>query len=126
MRNTTTFPRLALLAAGLGVCLTLGLVANVVAQDDARGTRKTQVGVVDIGVLFKNYKRKDDLENGINDSRKQMLEQIAAQAPKRGWNAKLLKGTFEGAAAAMGLPVTKVVTGAISTCESLTTPGGAE
>jgi Skp family chaperone for outer membrane proteins len=41
-----------------------------------RVARALKVGVVDIGVLFKSYKRKDILESAINDRREQMRGEI--------------------------------------------------
>jgi Skp family chaperone for outer membrane proteins len=66
-------------------CLALGFAANgVLAQDppkqpSKRGPRALKLGVVDIGVLFKGYKRKDTLESLINERRESMKTDLKAE-----------------------------------------------
>lgn len=66
-------------------CLALAFAANgVLAQDppkqpSKRGPRALKIGVVDIGVLFKTYKRKDSLESLINERREAMKTELKAE-----------------------------------------------
>ena len=75
--------RVPLLVAG--VCLILGsfIVSAQEKKKDPPGKREARVlkvGVVDIGVLFKSYKRKDSLEEKINERRKAMTEELKKEA----------------------------------------------
>ena len=85
---------------GIGLALLglgIGFGATVYAQTPAR--RPSRIGVVDIGVLFKDYKRKDDLEAKINQEREDMKSHgrqgSAASADERG---QPLQGPFQGCA----------------------------
>jgi Skp family chaperone for outer membrane proteins len=66
-------------------CLAMAFAANgVLAQDppkqpSKRGPRALKIGVVDIGVLFKGYKRKDSLESLINERREAMKTELKAE-----------------------------------------------
>lgn len=77
---------IALALFGLG----LGFGATVHAQN--KGSRRpTKIGVVDIGVLFKEYKRKDDLEAKINQEREDMKSEIEGDEKKLAEKAKALE-----------------------------------
>ncbi len=71
------------LALGLGLSLT-GLVAaqnNPPAQPRQQpqgGGRQMKVGVVDIGALFREYKRKDTLEQAVNAERERIKTELEA------------------------------------------------
>lgn len=69
-----------ILAAGAA----LGAVATGFAQqpnpNPNRVARPLKVGVVDIGLLFKEYKRKDDFEKEINRRRELMKKEIDGDA----------------------------------------------
>jgi Skp family chaperone for outer membrane proteins len=70
---------------GVGlICLSIGFAATVVAQqgDQPRRRRSVKIGVVDVGVLFKEYARKDDLEQSINEERERMKENVKAEAER--------------------------------------------
>lgn len=71
---------------GVGlVCLSIGFAATVVAQQDSGDRprrRSVKIGVVDVGVLFKDYTRKDDLEQSINQERERMKESVKAEAER--------------------------------------------
>jgi Skp family chaperone for outer membrane proteins len=68
----------------LALGLTLALCAPAIAQNKPtpakkpakRVARSLKLGVVDIGVLFKSYKRKDVLEEAINTRREAMKAEI--------------------------------------------------
>ncbi|RMG14916.1 MAG: OmpH family outer membrane protein [Planctomycetota bacterium] len=92
MRRNPLPPLLSILALGLAV-----LAGSALAQDPpkrpARGPRPLKVGVVDIGVLFKGYKRKDELEKIINERREQMKEEIQKERERvRDLRERLDKG----------------------------------
>jgi Skp family chaperone for outer membrane proteins len=59
---------------------TVALVANVSAQQAPKkrptARRALKVGVVDIGLLFQKYKRKDEFESSINDQRKRLKAEL--------------------------------------------------
>lgn len=73
MRDSSTLHRILLALT----CLGLGFTATVIAQGGPdKGKRPLKLGVVDIGQLFKNYARKDDLESAINKEREEMKKQV--------------------------------------------------
>lgn len=63
-----------------GALSTVALVANVSAQQAPKkrptARRALKVGVVDIGLLFQKYKRKDEFESSINDQRKRLKAEL--------------------------------------------------
>lgn len=70
---------------GVGlICLSIGFAATVVAQSDDKqpARRSVKIGVVDVGVLFKQYTRKDDLEQSINQERERMKDSVKAEADR--------------------------------------------
>jgi len=71
--------KLSPIAIGV-VCLAVGYGATVVAQGQPGGDRRRslKVGVVDIGLLFKEYERKDVLEEQVNAERERMQAEMAA------------------------------------------------
>lgn len=76
-QRTFVLPGLVL---GLGLSLT-GLVAaqnNPPAQprQQPQGGRPMKVGVVDIGALFREYKRKDTLEQAVNNERERIKTEL--------------------------------------------------
>jgi Skp family chaperone for outer membrane proteins len=76
MRQRTFLSLLAACAVA-GAALAAGTAVAQEAPAKPRPTRKPlKVGVVDIGVLFKSYKRKDSLEEGINGRREEMKGEI--------------------------------------------------
>jgi Skp family chaperone for outer membrane proteins len=70
-------------ALGPGLLLTLGvgaiMAATALAQSTGPQARPLVVGVIDIGVVFKNYKRKDDLEKQINAHKERLEKQAQSQ-----------------------------------------------
>jgi Skp family chaperone for outer membrane proteins len=77
--DSTRRDLLTLGALGAGAALGSALMTPSVAQAQVNGGLK--VGLVDIGVVFKQYVRKDDLEKEIN-ARKQDYEKQAAEQQK--------------------------------------------
>ncbi|MEZ6188813.1 MAG: OmpH family outer membrane protein [Planctomycetota bacterium] len=75
---------ISLALVGLGI----GFGATVQAQNKGRPTR---IGVVDIGILFKDYKRKDDLEAKINQEREDMKGEIEGDEKRLAEKAKALE-----------------------------------
>jgi len=59
---------------------TVALVANVSAQQAPKKRpvqrRALKIGVVDIGLLFQKYKRKDEFESSINEQRKRLKSEL--------------------------------------------------
>lgn len=81
----------------LGVCL---LTATVVAQqppqpqgDEAAKKRGLKIAVVDIGVLFRDYKRKEKLEEAVNAERDKIRKQLEADTE----DLKRLRKNFDNA-----------------------------
>ena len=77
---------------GIGLALLglgIGFGATVYAQTPAR--RPSRIGVVDIGVLFKDYKRKDDLEAKINQEREDMKSEVENDEKHLAEKAKALE-----------------------------------
>ncbi len=67
-----------LLAGGFAVALT-AIGATALAQQDkgkGRAAASLRVAVVDIGLLFKSYKRKDDFETHINERRERIKKDL--------------------------------------------------
>lgn len=63
----------------LAFALATGAVATVVAQQgQPQARRPLKVGVVDIGILFRDYKRKDVLEQAVNAERERVKSEIEA------------------------------------------------
>jgi Skp family chaperone for outer membrane proteins len=73
--DTTRRDMLSLGALGAGAAFGATLLAPAVARADA-GLR---IGLVDIGLIFKSYKRKDDLEKEINALRESYEKQAQKQ-----------------------------------------------
>lgn len=86
-RFTITF---AFALAAVAAC-----VGGGVAQQPSKKKKNTRrtllVAVVDVGKLFKEYKRKDEFENGINEQRKRLKAELEAEANK----LKKLRTDFE-------------------------------
>lgn len=93
--RVSTWPLVAVLAS-------VGLTGVVLAQNNGpqqppanAGGRPMKVGVVDIGVLFRDYKRKDDLEQAVNQQREQIKTELEGDADRvRRLRANLDKGVF--------------------------------
>ena len=89
----TSMPVLAFLAS-------VGVTGVVVAQNpqnppNPNAGRSMKVGVVDIGVLFRDYKRKDTLEQAVNTHREQIKTELEADAEQiRRKRQNLDKGMF--------------------------------
>lgn len=80
MQRDTSTPHRILLAL---TCLGLGFTATVIAQGSPDESKKrVKIGVVDIGMLFKSYTRKDDLEAAINKEREEMKKQVEADVAR--------------------------------------------
>jgi Skp family chaperone for outer membrane proteins len=64
----------------LAALASITLVANVSAQQQPKKKRPPRralkVGVVDIGLLFQKYKRKDEFESSINEQRKRLKTEL--------------------------------------------------
>ena len=60
----------------LAVAVVASLAATAIAQNPGPQGRALVVGVVDLGVVFKGYKRKDELEKQVN-AQKERLEKLA-------------------------------------------------
>ncbi|MBL4846391.1 MAG: OmpH family outer membrane protein [Planctomycetes bacterium] len=64
----------------LATLASITLVANVSAQQQPkkkpRQRRVLKIAVVDIGLLFQKYKRKDDFESAINEQRKRLKTEL--------------------------------------------------
>ncbi|MBX3469602.1 MAG: OmpH family outer membrane protein [Planctomycetes bacterium] len=82
---STRFP----LTLGLALVCAVGLTGLVTAQNNppqqpprqaGGGGRPLKVGVVDIGILFRDYKRKDTLEQAVNQVREQIKSDLEADA----------------------------------------------
>jgi Skp family chaperone for outer membrane proteins len=73
--RTKLFFGLLLVAAAL-VALARLDQPTTLAQNGGEGAPRLKVGVVDIGVLFRDYQRKDDLESTINEERERMKGEI--------------------------------------------------
>lgn len=90
-----TVPLVALVAS-------LAITGVVVAQNpagpqqpNANAGKSMKVGVVDIGVLFRDYKRKDTLEQAVNQHREQIKQELEADAEQiRRKRVNLDKGMF--------------------------------
>jgi Skp family chaperone for outer membrane proteins len=78
--DTTRRDLLSLGALGAGAALGSALLAPTVARA-AENNPGLKIGLVDIGVVFKKYKRKDDLEKEIN-ARKDNYEKQGAEQQK--------------------------------------------
>ncbi|MCO5169755.1 MAG: OmpH family outer membrane protein [Planctomycetes bacterium] len=81
---STRFP----LTLGLALVGAVGLTGLVTAQNNppqqprpaGGGGRALKVGVVDIGLLFRDYKRKDTLEQAVNQERERIKTELEADA----------------------------------------------
>lgn len=74
-----------LILPGLALGLALSLTGLVAAQNNPQprqqpqgGGRAMKVGVVDIGALFREYKRKDTLEQQVNQERERIKTELEA------------------------------------------------
>jgi Skp family chaperone for outer membrane proteins len=88
-------PNLSRAAFVLGLALMAGIGATaVMAQQQPKkpAAKKAQkMGVVDVGLLFKEYKRKDEFETRINAQRKRLKSELEAEHK----NLKTLRKAFE-------------------------------
>jgi Skp family chaperone for outer membrane proteins len=72
--NRRPAPLFAVTVAAVGL-----VIASVAVAQNNVPQRALAVGVIDIGVVFKNYKRKDDLEKQINAQKERLEKQAQAQ-----------------------------------------------
>ena len=87
------------LALGVGLAGLWGASVVVAQQQQPKPTaaqrRALKVGVVDVGLLFREYKRKDEFENGINAQRKRLKDELdAAQEQLKKLRADFEKASF--------------------------------
>jgi Skp family chaperone for outer membrane proteins len=79
-------PSSRLLLGVLMTGLSAGFVATTLAQNKPKQPvaqrRALKVGVVDIGVLFRDYGRKDEMEKDINSKREKMKKEIELDGKK--------------------------------------------
>lgn len=91
-----------------GLCLAMSFVFHIVFVYVAMpGVEVQETAQIDLRIADR-FASEMNRVVPLDDSRRQMLEQIAAEAPRRGWNKNRMSETFEGAAAALGVPVRKV------------------
>jgi len=81
MRFLTSWSSSNRFGAALVLCLSAGFMATGLAQQQpaggqAAGKAALRIGVVDVGLLFKNYKRKDAFESQINDLRERLKKEV--------------------------------------------------
>lgn len=83
-------PRTTRLFLG-ALALAVAAGASAIAQQQPKAAPPLRVAVVDINLLFKNYKRKDEFEQSINERREKIKQEIDADqralvAIRKEWN----------------------------------------
>ncbi|MGE0713675.1 MAG: OmpH family outer membrane protein [Planctomycetota bacterium] len=79
------------LGIGLAALAASGVLAQQQPKPAAGERRALKVGVVDVGFLFREYKRKDEFENAINAQRKRLKDELDAEQE----NLRKLRTEFE-------------------------------
>jgi hypothetical protein len=91
-----------------GICLAVSFVLHMIFVYVAMpGVEVQEAAEIDMRIADR-FASEMNRVVPLDDSRRQMLEQIAAEAPKNSWRTKNMGETFAGAAAALGVPVNKV------------------
>ncbi len=83
-------PRTSRLFLG-ALALALAAGASAIAQQQPKQAPQLRMAVVDINLLFKNYKRKDEFEQSINERREKIKQELDADqkaqiALRKEWN----------------------------------------